>query len=78
MGSDINCLPESFLSHPLPSLECLIVEIHARLIEIAIVRNSVHSTLHTGISIELQTNNVIRKYLNFFPSLLQLDKTQRI
>lgn len=63
MGSDINCLPESFLSHPLPSLECLIVETHAKLIGIATVRSSVHSALHTGISFEFQNKNVIGKYL---------------
>lgn len=46
MGSDINCLTESSLSHPLPSPGCVIVETHAKLIEIATVRGNIHSTLH--------------------------------
>lgn len=65
MGSDINCLPESFLSHPLPSLECLIVETLAKLIGIATVRSNVHSTSQTRVSVELQNKNVIGKYLAF-------------
>lgn len=66
MESDINCLTESFLSHPLPSLECLAVETHAKLTEIATVRDIVHSALHIGVSGELQHKNVISKYHTFF------------
>lgn len=66
MESDINCSTQSFLSHPLPLLGRLIVETHAKLIEIATVRGSVHSTLDMEISGELQHRRVISKYQTFF------------
>lgn len=50
MESDINCLTESSLSHTLLSLGCLIVETCIKLIEIAMMRASVHSTLFLNVS----------------------------
>lgn len=51
---------EFFWSHALPSLGCSIVETHAKLIEIVRMRDSVHSTLHVRISVELQHRSVIK------------------
>lgn len=66
MESDINCLTESFLSQPLPSWGCLIVETHGKPIDIATVRSNVHSSLHIGVSVELQHRIVIDNYQTSF------------
>lgn len=78
MESDINCWTDFFLSHPLPSRGCLLVETLGTLIEIATVRGNVHLVVHVGISVELQHKNIIDKYQTFLPSLLGLQETENL
>lgn len=75
MKSDINYLTEFFLSHSLPLWGCLVVETHGKLIEIAMVRGNVHSSLHVGISVELQQKSFIDN-IRLFPQSFMVKESR--